>query len=187
MTAADVPGAVPAGNLRHAPIWRRMASFMYEGLLLFGVVMAAGFVFSGLTQQRHALQGLHGLQAFVFFVLGTYFVWFWCKSGQTLAMKTWHVRVVDKQGHALTVRRAAARYLLSWLWFLPALGVAHWAGMPAGAGLWMCLLGGVVVIAVSARFSPDRQFVHDLICGTRQVDCRPWPARPPASDSALST
>ena len=187
MTAAVVTGAAPAGNLRHAPIWRRMASFVYEGLLLFGVVMAAGFVFSGLTQQRHALQGLHGLQAFVFFVLGTYFVWFWCKSGQTLAMKTWHVRVVDKQGHALTVRRAVARYLLIWLWFLPALGVAHWAGMPAGAGLWMCLLGGVVVIAVAARFSPDRQFVHDLICGTRQVDCRPSPSRLPASDSALSS
>jgi hypothetical protein len=44
-----------------------------------------------------------------------------------------------------------------------------------------------VVIAVAARFSPDRQFVHDLICGTRQVDCRPSPARLPASDSALST
>lgn len=187
MRAVSALDASQAGQLRPAPIWRRMASFVYEGLLLFGVVMAAGFVFAGLTQQRHALQGLHGLQIFVFFVLGSYFVWFWCKSGQTLAMKTWHVRVVDGQGRALTYRRALARYLLSWLWFLPALGVAHWAGMPAGAGLWMCQLGGVSLIAAAARWSPDRQFVHDLICGTRLVDCRPSPGRRPTSDSALST
>jgi uncharacterized RDD family membrane protein YckC len=186
MTAAAGSEAAPGGHLRHAPIWRRMASFVYEGLLLFGVVMAAGFVFSGATQQRHALQGLHGLQAFVFLVLGIYFVWFWCKTGQTLAMKTWHVRVVDKQGRALTWWRAVARYLLSWLWFLPALGVAHWAGMPGGAGLWMCLLGGVLIITFAARWSPDRQFVHDLICGTRLVDIRVSPARPAASTSAFS-
>ena len=187
MNAATELSAAPAGQLRPAPVWRRMASFVYEGLLLFGVVMAAGFVFSGLTQQRHALQGLHGLQAFVFFVLGSYFVWFWCKSGQTLAMKTWHVRLVDRQGHAVTPRRAVARYLLSWLWFLPALGVAHWADTPSGAGLWMCLLGGVMVIAIAAHWSPDRQFVHDLICRTRLVDCRPLPVQVPAPDSALGT
>src|SRR5690606_4324287 len=43
-------------------IARRLASFVYEGVLLFGVVMIAGFLFSTLTQQRHALQGRHGLQ-----------------------------------------------------------------------------------------------------------------------------
>ena len=187
MSTAAAHGVPSAGHLRPAPVWRRMASFVYEGLLLFGVVMAAGFVFAGLTQQRHALQGLHGLQFFMFFVLGSYFVWFWCKSGQTLAMKTWHVRLVDRQGRALTHRRAVARYLLSWLWFLPALGVAHWADTPAGSGLWMCLLGGVAIIAVAARWSPDRQFVHDLICGTRLVDCRPSPGRLSTPDSALST
>ena len=34
---------------------RRLAAFIYEGVLLFGVTMIAGYLFSSLTQQRHAL------------------------------------------------------------------------------------------------------------------------------------
>ncbi len=43
----------------------------------------------------------HLLQAFLFVVFGVYFVWFWSK-GQTLAMKTWGIRVVDRLGRPVT-------------------------------------------------------------------------------------
>jgi uncharacterized RDD family membrane protein YckC len=173
---ASAPTTAVSPYLSYPAIWRRMASFVYEGVVLFGVVMIAGYLFSSLTQQRHALEGMRGLQAFLFLVLGIYFVWFWSKSGQTVAMKTWHVRLVDKSGRPVTQRRALVRYLLSWVWFLPALGLAEWGHMRAGAALWTCMLGGVLLVAIAARWSPDRQFVHDLICGTRLVDCKPRPA-----------
>ncbi|MDM7457289.1 MAG: RDD family protein, partial [Tepidimonas sp.] len=80
---------------------RRMACWLYEGMLLFGVVFIAGYLFSALTQTRHVLDNRHLQQAFLFAVLGVYFTWFWHK-GQTLAMKTWHIRVVDRQGRPLT-------------------------------------------------------------------------------------
>ncbi len=63
---------------------RRMACWIYEGLLLFGVVFLAGYLFSTLSQTRHALDNRHGLQAFVFLVFAIYFTWFGHK-GQTLA------------------------------------------------------------------------------------------------------
>jgi uncharacterized RDD family membrane protein YckC len=154
---------------------RRIASFVYEGVLLFGVVMLAGFLFSSITQQRHALQGMRGLQVFMFIVLGVYFVWFWAKTGQTLAMKTWHVRLVDKAGQPVTRARAIMRYVLSWIWFVPALAVAEFSGARAGAPLWGWMFAGVLLIAVAGRWSPDRQFVHDLLCGTRLVDARHHP------------
>ena len=72
---AAVSGA-PAPSLR-----RRMAAFVYEGVLLFGVVMIAGYLYSSLTQQRHALQGQTGLQAFLFVVLAIYFVASWSRGG----------------------------------------------------------------------------------------------------------
>ena len=74
-----------------------MACWLYEGTLMFGVVFIAGYLFSALTQTRHALHNRHELQAFIFVVSGIYFAWFWSK-GQTLAMKTWHIRVVDRMG-----------------------------------------------------------------------------------------
>jgi len=88
-------------------------------------------------------------------------------------MKTWHLKLVDRSGRPVTQARALVRYLASWVWFMPALGMAELTGMRAGPGLWGWVLGGVAVIAVAARWSPDRQFVHDLICGTRMVDARP--------------
>ena len=51
-----------------------------------------------------------------------YFVWLWSK-GQTLAMKTWNIRVVNHEGVELTQVRALIRYLYSWVWFLPPLAV----------------------------------------------------------------
>ena len=86
-------------------LWRRLCCLLYEGLLLFGVVFVASYLFSTLSQTRHALDNRHALQAFLFVVFGIYFVWFWSR-GQTLAMKTWHIRLVDRNGAALTQQRA---------------------------------------------------------------------------------
>ncbi|MBY0235546.1 MAG: RDD family protein, partial [Burkholderiaceae bacterium] len=72
----------PAAPIERPGLARRMAAFMYEGVLLFGVVFVAGYFFSAMTQQRHAMQGQHALQAFLFAVLGIYFAWFWSRGGQ---------------------------------------------------------------------------------------------------------
>ena len=59
---------------------RRMACWLYEGMLLFGVVFIAGYLFSTLSQTRNALDNRNALQAFIFLVLGIYFSWFWSKG-----------------------------------------------------------------------------------------------------------
>ena len=148
---------------------RRLACFVYEGVLLFGVLMIAGLAYGLLTQQRHALVGMHGLQLFVFLVLGLYFSWFWSHGGQTVAMKTWQIRLLTKRrpARAAGTRRAALSVELA---------VVH-----SGAGL--CLLRraedrrvdrrslgiGGCCMRRSARLNARRQYPHDLICGTRLV------------------
>ncbi len=168
-----------AGDLAHAPtpgIARRLASFVYEGVLLFGVVMIAGLLYSPLTQQRHALEGRTGLQVFMAVVLAVYFVWFWSHGGQTVAMKAWHVRLVTHDGRPVSAARALARYLLSWIWFVPALATARLAGLQGGA-VFVLLTVGVLGYAALAWLHPQRQFWHDAVCGTRLVTWRP-PPRP---------
>ena len=147
-----------------------MACWLYEGMLLFGVVFMAGYLFSALSQTRHALDNRHGLQAFVFLVLGIYFTWFWSR-GQTLAMKTWHIRLVDRFGRRVSQTRALARYLLSWLWFLPPLALRLAWDLPA-AEVLVLTFGWVAIWALLSRFHPDRQFVHDALAGTRLVSSR---------------
>ena len=134
---------------------------------MFGVVFIAGYLFGTLSQTRNALDNRHALQAFVFVVFGIYFVWFWA-NGQTRAMKTWDIRVVDMQGQRSTQKRALLRYSLSWLWFLPPLGASWGLGLSATEGA-VLTLGWVVVWAILARFQPHGQFLHDAWAGTQLV------------------
>ncbi len=148
-----------------------MACWLYEGMLMFGVVFIAGYLFGTLSQTRNALDNRHPLQAFLFVVFGIYFVWFWSK-GQTLAMKTWHIRVVDKMGRPITQLRALGRYALAWLWFLPPLVAVSRLSLPAGEVI-VIAAGWVAFWAVSSRLHPQRQFWHDAWAGTLLVDSRP--------------
>ena len=163
----------PAPPLGVAPsLRRRLACFVYEGLLLFGVIAAAGLVYALATNQRHALVGTLGLQAWLFVVIGVYFVWFWSRHGQTLAMRTWHIRLVMHDGARLSAARATARYLSCWIWFLPALIALQLAGLKSAGAVSAILTGGVLGYAALSRMHPTRQYVHDVVCRTRLVDTR---------------
>lgn len=140
---------------------------MYEGLLMFGVVFIAGYLFGTLSQTRNALDNRNALQAFVFVVFGIYFVWFWSK-GQTLAMKTWNIKVVDRRGVLLSQKRALWRYVLSWSWFLPPLLASYVFALPGAEGA-VLTLGWVAVWALLAKFHPRKQFWHDAWSGTQLI------------------
>jgi uncharacterized RDD family membrane protein YckC len=143
---------------------------------LFSVLMIAGYLFASLTQQHHALVGRHALQAFLFVVLAIYFVWFWSHGGQTVAMKAWHIRVVDRRLAPLSQPRALLRYLLSWLWFAPALLALQWAEIRSPPGIALLLISGIVSYAMLTWLHPQRQFLHDALSGTCLITQRPVPA-----------
>jgi uncharacterized RDD family membrane protein YckC len=182
-TVPSSPARTAEPNPLKAPsLTRRMACWLYEGTLLFGVIFGTGLFFYGLLfaighlapsllPLRDAFNNRFALQAFVFVLLGFYFTWFWAK-GQTLALKTWNIRVVDAQGQQLTRGRAFWRYLLSWLWLLPPLGVGGYFGLPAGE-LAVILVGWIVVWALLSLFHTQRQFLHDALAGTRLVHFKP--------------
>ncbi|WP_370682590.1 RDD family protein [Comamonas sp. GB3 AK4-5] len=149
-----------------------MACWLYEGLLLFALLFIAVLAQGVLALLLPVLQSAQALQVLLFLVFGAYFTWFWSRSGQTLAMKTWHLRVVDTHGRPLTRVRALARYALCWLWFLPPLAAAAPFHLPAAENT-VIVLGWVAVWALLSRFHPQRQFLHDVLAGTRLISTRP--------------
>lgn len=165
--------AEPASQLTQPPLnapslRRRMGCWVYEGILLFAVVFIAGWLFSTLGQMRDAMDARRPLlQAFLFVVFAIYFTWFWAK-GQTLAMKTWNIRIVDRAGRPVSQARALLRYVCSWVWFLPpAAALATFE--PRAAEAAMVMLGWIAIWALLSRLHPQRQFWHDAIAGTRLV------------------
>ena len=175
----ESPSITPLpSSLQPPSLRRRMACWLYEGVLMFGVVFLATYLFSALTQQRHGLEKREWLMLFLFVIFGIYFVWFWHK-GQTLAMKTWHLRVVGRDGLAITQWRAMGRYVLSWLWYLPPLAAVAPFKLPAGE-IAVIVIGWVVVYALLSRFIPERQFLHDSLAGTRLISHQPMSKTIPA-------
>lgn len=156
-----------SASLIAPPLPRRLACWLYEGVLMFGVVVPAGLLFSVVTEMRHGLDNRQGLIAFLFAVLAAYFVWFWSK-GQTLAMKTWRIRIVDRHGRRVPPLRAFMRYVFSYLWLLPPLAVFQTHRIAVGPVL-VVLVAWVAIWALLSRFHPQRQFWHDALAGTRLV------------------
>ncbi|MFT3665833.1 RDD family protein [Piscinibacter sp.] len=169
-------GAGPGASTPDA--WRRLACFLYEGVLLFGVVWGAGLVYSIVTGQRNAMTGQTGMQLLQFLVLGAYFVWFWSRRGQTLPMQTWGIRVVRLDGRPLTPLRAACRYLLAWLWFLPGLAAARLAGIHEPWPVAVIVLAGMATYATIGLLHPRKQFLHDVLCGTQLIHWKTERRRP---------
>ena len=114
----------PLQTTTRPTIKRRLVSMVYECLLGFAVLFLPFLIFEMITGASHAPLVEHMRQALAFLVLGVYFVHQWSRDGQTLAMKTWRLKLV-RPGHAHVPPKAAAlRYLLSWMWVLPALVVS---------------------------------------------------------------
>jgi uncharacterized RDD family membrane protein YckC len=155
--------------LRPATIRRRLAAFVYEGILLFGIVFAAGLAFGVVMQQRNGLAYHNQLSAWIAVVVGVYFVGLWHASGQTLPMKTWRLRVVGPGDTPPSLGRAIIRYLAAWLWFLPPLALHPLLGLTLPHTL-IATAAWFVLWAASARLGTARQFPHDRIAGTRVVD-----------------
>jgi uncharacterized RDD family membrane protein YckC len=131
---------------RSPGLWRRLACAVYEALILAALVLVAGFPFLAFAGDATAGWRRHLLQAYVLLVTGAYFVGFWTHGGQTLAMKTWRIRLESHDGRAVTTPTAVRRY------FFALAGLAL-----AGAGFLWALL------------DRDRQFLHDRLARTRLV------------------
>lgn len=159
---------------------------IYETLLLAAVELAAVAVFLLATQNRHSPAYEHALQFTLFLVTAAYFIHFWTDSGHTLAMKTWRVKLV-KPGYArLPIKIAAARFMLAWGWFLPALVVCYVLGLHK-AQMGIALAIGMAAWACTALFDKDRQFLHDKLLGTRLISLpKPVKAPKPAKNKPVA-
>lgn len=129
------------------PSWfRRIAVMVYECLLLIALLGTVTLVFIMIAGD--ATQGLkhHLLQLSLWLIAGFYFVISWTKVGQTLAMKTWKVKVQSSNGHILSFDRALYRYCL--------------------ATLSLFFFGAGFIWAI---FDRDGAYLHDRIVGSHLI------------------
>jgi uncharacterized RDD family membrane protein YckC len=130
--------------LKFPGLIRCLAAGAYDGLLLLAILFAAAFVFTMLFGSASSPPLRYVFQIYLLAVMAVYFTWFWVHGGQTLAMKTWRLRLVAADGGSVLPRTALLRFLLAFA------GLALF-----GAGWWWAL------------FDRDGCFLHDRLAGTR--------------------
>ena len=118
-----------------ASLWLRLAAAVYDLFPLLALWMltagAALFLVHGAVDLAHpALAWRIGLRGALLVVTALYFVVSWVRGGQTIGMRAWRLRVVTREGSALSWAQALLRFAAA-IGSLAAVGVGF---------LW-CLVG----------------------------------------------
>lgn len=164
------PSASPS---EPASLLRRWGALIYEALLLFAIMLVAGFAilpFIGSeAPAAHTADRLYVLpmasRAFLFLVyvavIGAYCIGFWTAGHRTLAMKTWGLSLQTSSGGPLAARAAIKRYLAAWIG--PAAGLVAFAAV----GRWGLLAG--LINYYWAWLDGNSLFLHDRLAGTQII------------------
>lgn len=169
---------VSAGNNAVAGWWRRFLSLWYEVLLLTALVLLLQAILQALFQWATglpvtALSDLDWARWLNFGCIGGgvfgYFAFCW-RRGQTLAMKTWRMRLTGQNGEHPCWRSVIARFVAASLFYGPLLPlwIMAWYQREWIALAWMST-GWCFAPFVWTLFDRDRQLLHDRLAGTRLV------------------
>ena len=133
-----------------------MAALLYDSFLVFAIWMLIGYLiqlFPGVENARiingQLVTNLYVdylLFSLMFFSAAAFYCWFWLKSGQTLGMLAWRLRLKSESDDYLTLRQVFIRWLTAWPSFL-LFGVGYF---------WH-------------YFNKNGASLHDLISGTKVV------------------
>lgn len=102
----------------NATLLRRIAAIFYDVLLLLGVLFAASAIAVAINHGNAVSHPAYyaSLLALTFIFYG----WFWTHGGQTLGLRTWNLKLTNKNTNKITWKQAAVRFLCAFVSFLPA-------------------------------------------------------------------
>ena len=162
-------------------ILRRFAASIYEFALLFGIY----FIVGGLVQVAFELVGktapIWVLQITIFLAFGYYFTYSWTRAGQTLAQKTWHLKITQTDGCSrVTNKQAWLRYAFSYLNVLPALLLllTQMHGKTSAEGdnamvvyiqVILFMTTNCLALLGTSLMNPQRRALHEILSNSRTI------------------
>ncbi len=157
-----------------APIWRRLAAAVYDGLLLLGIWMAALMFDTIVRDLLDVERSWPALRAYLFLIGLAFFGWFWTHGGQTLGMRAWRLQLRRADGSPPRWLDAALRYALMLVCWSVVLTPAL-LRLPVLARLPHAQAIAFVALSISAlsllwmRLDARRRGPQDRLSGTEVV------------------
>jgi uncharacterized RDD family membrane protein YckC len=131
---------------------RRLGAMFYDSLLLLALLMMLSYPYVWLT--GGAKPGLLVKTLYQLYLLAIcffYYAGFWVRGGQTLGLRTWRMKVVNKHGGSITWALALKRFAYAWLSLL-CLGLGFlWVLYDRDKLAWHDRLSGTKLIQLPKR------------------------------------
>lgn len=110
-------------NHPNASLVKRLLAMVYDSLLVMAVWMLVGYVFIAFNDGEAVSGPL--FSSSVFLITFLFFALFWTRSGQTLGMIAWRLRVESDEGQPLTAKQALLRFMAA-IFSALVLGIGYW-------------------------------------------------------------
>ena len=95
--------------MSYISIWRRLASILYDFLLVVAVLIIMSIPFFSFDLQENNLLKIT-IQIYYYFITQYFFVWFWVHNQGTLGMKTWKIKIICNNNNRLSYKQAIIRF-----------------------------------------------------------------------------
>lgn len=161
-------------SLGPAGLGRRFAALVYDSLLLVAVLFLGTLLLLPLTGGEAITQDSGGLdylyRGWIALLTLGFFGLPWVRTGQTLGMMSWKLRLERSDGSRIGWRDAAARLLVGGVIVVAALAGLWFAGH-VGSPAWLpaLLLLPTVVNYLWMGFDREARTLQDLLTGGRVV------------------
>lgn len=107
--------------MENAGLLRRIGAMIYDALLVLAMLILATIPFVAVRGGEPVETGSNlGYRLTLFAIIYAFFVGYWTRSGRTLGMQSWGLRIETMDGALPTVGAATLRFfaaLVSWLAF----------------------------------------------------------------------
>ena len=136
--------------MQSAGLMRRIAAMVYDGLLLFAILMLASLPFVVPLGEEEEMQSTHKLvyQLAMAGVIYAYFVGYWKSRGRTLGMQSWGLQIVNVDGQLPTLGQSTLRFVAASVpWACLILGIyllVYQDQLAAAILAWACFVLGYV-------------------------------------------
>lgn len=130
--------------MRNAPLSRRLGAMLYDGLLVVALMMFATVPFVIVRGGESVEPGDPYYRLTMLIIAWLFFAGFWSRSGRTLGLQAWRLRIETPIGERPGFGAASLRFLAA---------VISW--LPMGLGFWWQL------------WDKDSLSWHDRLSGTR--------------------
>ena len=137
-------------NYPTAPLYRRLAAIIYDGLILIALYILAGFILVGIL--RAATGEFPGAFpasvnfSLMFIICFFYYTHSWMRGGQTIGMKSWRIKLISEYKPQMRISQCMRRT-----------GVGFFSLLLAGLGYWWAL------------FDKRQRSWHDMASMTRII------------------